>query len=71
MVEETLYPHEVVINYWNKNIFRIVSTIFFIYTGMTLFVSICTSELFSIILTCIFFITGCVCNNYDYEERGV
>ena len=71
MTTDTLYPHEVVVKWWNKNVFRILSIIFFIYTGITLLVSIYYSDSFSIIFTFIFFITGCIYNNYDYEQRGV
>jgi hypothetical protein len=68
---ETLYPHEVVIKYWDNNVYRILSTIFFICSGMYLTIFGYTKSQFSIIITCVFFILGLLYNNEDYKSRGL
>lgn len=70
-MSETLYPHEVLNKYWDKNLYRIMSSIFFVYSGMTLTAFTYTRSPFSIIIACVFFIAGLSYNNEDYKYRGL
>lgn len=66
-MSESLYPHEVIID----NSYRIISTILFIYTGMSLIISIYSKSPFDIIVACVFFVFGCIYNGFDYKYRGL
>jgi len=66
---ETLYPHEVIVKYWNTNNIRMISAFLFILVGISicLFIENPVMWWYPIgVLIC-----AIMLNNYDYKSRGI
>jgi hypothetical protein len=70
-MSETLYPHEVIIKCWDKNLYRIISTVFFIYAGIVLTLVLNTYDIFDFCVMIMFLVCGIIYSKYDYESRGI
>ncbi len=71
MVEETLYPHEAIGKYLDKNFLRMDAAMAYIVGGFNFCINLKSFNITGISISLILFVCGWICQQRDYKYRGL